>query len=89
MKSYVKYFPAGFLISLLLCAFFALSSGISFPNENTFEYDPSLTGQIVPRTEGSIIVEKEFMEIRFKEFTMPFASVSNHSGMPALPAVRV
>lgn len=73
---------------LLVYAFVIFSVSASFANENTFEYDPSITGQIVPREESSITVEKEFLEIRFKQYPLQFKTVAEQTGMPGIKPTR-
>ena len=59
----------------------ALVCSVCSGNENTFEYDPSVAGQLVPRRESSIVVKKEYLEIKFSKHD-DAVGPSEFSGMP-------
>ena len=44
---------------------------------------------ILPRSESDIIVEKEYLEIRFRKLPVKWAGVAYHSGLPGMEPFRV
>ena len=59
------------------------------PNAVTIEFDPSLAGQLVPRHETHIEVEREDLTIHFEEYPTSFTQVASIVGGPVDSPVRV
>jgi hypothetical protein len=75
-------------IFIILTGVYLLLTEVCCGNATTYEYDPSISGQIVSQEENSVIIEKEYLEIKFKEFPTPYQSVSNSAGSGEVNTLR-
>ncbi|MBX7244935.1 MAG: hypothetical protein K1X53_05525 [Candidatus Sumerlaeaceae bacterium] len=74
---------------VLVACLLVLIPSISHPNASTAEYDSSVAGQLVPKTDTTLEVVEEYLDIRFERLPWDLSLLANRVGWSINAPVRV